>query len=113
MDANTLRGCGFYEYLDEVWGLSIFNEVDFKMFQNLIYLQLPKLHLSLNHSVQMHDGLYRIKLGIENQYSSNVFFYKLVSDFIHSSVQNGRVYIDRFLRNFSMIMLKIPAVFMP
>ena len=28
-------------------------------------------------------------IGMENQYNLNVFFYKLVSDFIPSSVQNG------------------------
>ena len=33
--------------------------------------------------------LIAIKIGMENQYNSNVFFYKLFSDFIPSSVQNG------------------------
>ena len=32
---------------------------------------------------------YTCCIGIENHYNSNVFFYKLVSDFIPSSVQNG------------------------
>ena len=31
--------------------------------------------------------------GLENQYNSNVFFYKLVSDFIPSSVQNGWLFM--------------------
>ena len=30
-----------------------------------------------------------LKVGMENQYNANVFIYKLVSDFIPSSVQNG------------------------
>ena len=41
----------------------------------------------------------KIEIGMENQYNSNVFFYKTVSNFIPSSVQNGitKIYIDQFI----------------